>query len=259
MLKKIILALCILVTTFCTACNQSVVEVPESSTESDMEIFLKVVDKVNSAESFYTVTEGKTKTLCINQQISARRYVIGDTMFKESISYSGIIKLATQVYVKGDKYLVRESEKVSSISSVVWKDTATDIGKEEYLSRYGSVILGLNNYVLNENTIDGLTLVRENERLVFTVNANVETSTIYMVKEMKTSANSSKEPIFSTVKLTVTTDSSLNVISVRYECLYKIDIAILGKVDCEEDMTEYFYGFNQTTEFPEKSFFTQFL
>ena len=180
-------------------------------------------------------------------------------MFKESISSSSIVKVATQVYVANGKYLVRGNKKVTSVSSVAWSTSATDIGKDEYLKRYGSVILGLNNYILNDDTIDGIELTKESDKYIFVINANVEKATKNIVKEMKTNANSKSEPVFSVAKLTITTDSSLNVISVKYECVYKVEVAVLGKVECTENMTEYYYGFNQTTTFPEEGFFNQFL
>ena len=258
MVKKFIAIFCITVLTVFSACSKNKESVKESVEVSDLSLFLQVVQGVEEADSFYTVAEGCTKSVGVKQKISARRYVIGDTLFKESISYSGIVKVANQTYVSSGKYLLRESKKVSSVSDVEWEDTATDLGESEYLSRYGSVILGLNNYILNEQTVTGISLTK-GDVYEFVVTADVVESTKHIVKEMRTNANSKEDPIFTSVKMTVKTTKSLEVISVKYECSYKIKIAVLGKVECSEDMTEYFYGFNQTESFGEQSFFNSFL
>ena len=259
MIKKILSLVCATIMLFCVACNKNKTSEKESVALSDVEQFLQVVQKVEDAQSFYCIAEGQTKSLGVKQQISARRYVNGDTMFKESISYSKLVKVATQVYVANGKYLIRESHKVNSITSVLWQGHVTDIGQEEYNNRYGSVILGLNNFIINKDVITSLTLTESENGKVFVVNLNVDTATKNMVKEMKTNASSKSEPTFSVVKFTVTTNSSLEVVSVRYESVYKVEIAVLGNVECEEDMTEYFYGFNQTNAFDEQSFFEKYL
>ena len=236
MIKKFLSLVCAIIMFCLVACKSNKIDKSESVVLSDVALFLQVVQSVEDAESFYCVAEGYTKSLGIKQQISARRYVVGDSMFKESISYSKLVKVATQVYVKNGKYLVRESEDINSITSVTWQDYASDLGCEEYLSRYGAVILGLNNYIMTADTIDEISVASSQDGKVFTAILNVETATKNIVKEMKTNAGSKDEPVFKSAKLTLTTNSSLEVVSVRYECVYDVKIVVLGKVECEEDI-----------------------
>ena len=223
---------------------------------TDMQKLLKVIEKVETSQSFYSISSGETKSCGIRQNISAKRYRIGKTLFKESVSYSFLVKTAIQTLVSGGKYLVRESEKISSLTEIRWSQTATDVGKTEYLARYGSVCIGLNNYILNGQTVTYLQAQKTDCGYVFTVIADPNTSTVNMVKEMKTNADSSDYPTFSSVKITIETDFELLVISARYQCAY--EVSLLGGVKCEEDMTEKFYGFNQTDTYPEEDFFTKY-
>ena len=256
MLKRIlIILLSLTLGTLCSCSKKSNVESLPPATKSDMEMLMQVIKGVEDADSFYTVAEGQTTSLGIKQKISARRYVIGNSVFKESISYSSLVKVANQTYVSNGKYLLRTSKKVSSLTCVEWSNNVTDIGKDEYFKRYGAVITGLNNYVLTEQTITGVEVTENECGYVFVLTADVVSSTVNIVKEMKTNAGSKDYPTFSAVKITLTADKNLRVISAHYECAYTVKIAVLGEVDCEEDVTEYFYGFNQTTTFDEKEIF----
>jgi hypothetical protein len=254
-MKRLVLFILLIAFIF-TSCSPSQ-EGYFKSEETDMQKLLMVIEKVETSQSFYSIASGETKSLGITQTISAKRYRIGEILFKESVSYSFLVKTAMQTLVLGGKYLVRESDKISSLTEIKWSQTASDIGKEEYLARYGSVCVGLNNYILNEQTVTNLQVQKTDCGYVFTVIADPNTSTVNMVKEMKTNADSSDYPTFSCVKITIVTDLELLVISARYQCAYKV--SILGGVNCEEDMTEKFYGFNQTESYPEEDFFNKYL
>ncbi len=232
-------------------------EVVEVDRLTDMQKLLRVIEKVENSQSFCAISSGETKSLGITQNISAKRYRIGDILFKESVSYSLLVKTAIQTLVCGGKYLVRKSEKISSLTEICWKQSAIDIGKDEYLERYGSVCTGFNNYILNEQTVTDLQVRKTDCGYVFTFIADPNTSTVNIVKEMKTNANSSDYPIFSNVKITIVTDFSLLVKSARYQCAY--EVSLLGGINCEEDMTEKFYCFNQTNTYPEEEFFSKYL
>ena len=214
----------------------------DSEEDNALQMFLQAIQNVEDADSFYTKTEGFTKSLGVTQEISAKRYVIGELMFKESVSYSKLVKTATQVLVANGKYLVRGKERVSSVNEVEWKNEASEITEDEYLSRYGSVIFGFSNYVINEQTITSVDLTKT-DCYEFSITLDLHLSTVYMTKEMKTNAHSENYPTFTDIKVTVKTDLSLQVISVRYECKYNIKMPLLGEMDCEEDTTEYFYSF----------------
>ena len=230
----------------------------DSEEDNALQMFLQAIQNVEDADSFYTKTEGFTKSLGVTQEISAKRYVIGELMFKESVSYSKLVKTATQVLVANGKYLVRGKERVSSVNEVEWKNEASEITEDEYLSRYGSVIFGFSNYVINEQTITSVDLTKT-DCYEFSITLDLHLSTVYMTKEMKTNAHSENYPTFTDIKVTVKTDLSLQVISVRYECKYNIKMPLLGEMDCEEDTTEYFYSFNQTSSFPEQEFFSLYV
>ena len=290
MFRKIIAIACALLLTLCTACMDNSIESESTTSQSketqslkesqgsegqsqgeisseqnsdsqetsDLQKLLRVIKNVEEANSFYTVAEGVTKSLGVNQKISAKRYVIGNLMFKESVSYSKLVKVANQTLATSNKYLVRESKKIYSCEEVVWDDSVTEISQEEYLNRYGSVIYGFNNYLISEQTVLSVTLTYGSD-YEFVVTLDPLTATKNIVKEMKTNAGSSEEPTFKSIKMTVKADLSLQVLSVKYECEYSVKIPILGAMDCVEDMTEYYYGFNQTKSYPQEEIFSNYL
>jgi len=231
----------------------------ENNTQSAKEMLFEVIEKTENAESFYTVSEGETKSFGITQTISAKRVVIGENVFKQSVSCSALVKTAEQTYVKDGKYLLRKGEEVKSVSKVTWKNCVTEIDKEEYLERYGAVITGLNNYVLNEQTVLSVEKEDTEKGYLLKVTADSVGSTVNIVKEMKTNANSTEFPTFESVYMELSVDKNLQVISVTYKGKYKVKIAVLGEVDCEENMTETFYGIDQTTSFDEEEFFNSYL
>lgn len=272
-MKKLVCLICTFIMVVCVSCSQSGPLGGEESSErdslllgiieeeselSELELFLRVVKLAEEAQSFYTVTEGRVETLGIIQEIRAERYVSGDKMFKQSVSCSAFVKVATQVLVANGKYLIREGKKISGVNQVEWDDFAIDVGQTEYLNRYGSVTLGLNNYLLTEQTVTSISLVKQNGYR-FTVALDVNTATVNMVKEMKTNAGSKEEPSFASIKMTVETDDSLQVVSVRYESVYTVKVAFFGEVECSEDMTESYYAFGEELEFPESEFFDRYV
>ena len=216
----------------------------------------KVIENIDKLESFYTVTTGESKSLGITQKISASRYVVGQTVFKQSVSYSGFVKTAIQTCVIDGKYFVRQSKKIRSLNKVEWQNFATDVGELTFLNQFGDVCYQLNNYVLTEQTVIAVIKEEFQDGYLLKVSADSTLSTVNIVKEMKTNSNSENLPIFESVYMEIFVDGQLNVKKITYKGKYKVKIAILGELDCQENVEEVFYGFNQTTTFPEKEFFT---
>ncbi|MBO4323274.1 MAG: hypothetical protein J5836_01285 [Clostridia bacterium] len=214
--------------------------------------------KLASAGGFRAETEGESRSLAgITNAVRTRRIVLNGVVFKESRSYSSLVKLASQTYVSGENYLVRDKKSMSSIDSVVWKDEVTRLTRSEFLNNYGLVQDGISSYVLNDDTILSAEKISE-EGGVFTFKYSLDTikATEKIKYEMVYSAGASSFPEFKYAEMTVKMTADWTVKSIHYDSEYVITKII--KATCTESLTETFYDIGKVTEIAESEFFGSF-
>ena len=212
---------------------------------------------LSSAGSFRTETRGETSTVGISNAIASRRIVVGDTVFKESRSYSFFVKLGVQTYVKQNNYLIRDKKSMSSIDDVVWNDTVDSISAAEYESKYGMVQGGVCGYILNDDSITSANFVlADGDIYTFNYVLDNDIATYYMKREMAVSAGVKNLPVFDHIILTVKMDKNWYIRSIDYDAQYKVDK--LGGVTCNEKLTETFYDIGKVSGIEESEFFEQF-
>ena len=71
-----------------------------------VQMLLDAKAKLEALDGFYTVTEGATVSVGISQSILAKRIVSEGAVFKQSVSYSFMIKTASQTLAKDGKYFL---------------------------------------------------------------------------------------------------------------------------------------------------------
>ncbi|MCM1042589.1 MAG: hypothetical protein NC350_00020 [Corallococcus sp.] len=206
---------------------------------------------------FSAKSYGTTTTLGVSQPISADRVVLDGAVFKQSVSYSSLVKMAEQRYTNGSDYILRESLSVNALDNVQWKDTAMPLSQKAYMDRYGHTSSELTGYILNDETIVQDELVSVDDGVyTFRYVLDETVAPYYMLYEMRTSAGVSKLPVFYSAELTLKMDSNWTVISLDTKASYKV--ALIGGVTCNEQMTETFHDIGKVTQLPETEFFSQY-
>lgn len=206
-----------------------------------VQMLLDAKAKLEALDGFYTVTEGATVSVGISQSILAKRIVSEGAVFKQSVSYSFMIKTASQTLAKDGKYFLKKSERVNSLTDIVWQKAVSELTREQYLEKFGSVNRGLSNFIITEQTIKSAEVISEEDFFAVTVILDCQTSTEYIAREMKFNSGSSELPTFQSVTLTAQIYKNGTIKSIRYQHEYKIKMPVLGKVSCKEDTTESFY------------------
>lgn len=201
-------------------------------------------------------TLGSSNTMGVSQGVASSRVVMGQSVFKQSVSHSSFVQLAEQRYVHNNNYIIRAG-KASSLDKVAWSDTASPVSKEAYLERYGYIGDGLSGFVLNDYTITDAQLVSQDDGLyTFSYTLDTEIAPYFLLSEMKTSANTKSYPTFLKASFQLTMDSNWKVISITSDNQYKV--AMLGGVVCDESITETFSQIGEVTQLPHTEFFSQY-
>ncbi len=217
---------------------------------------------MSKLNSFVGKTSGKTVTKVafadVNQYIKANRVVLGNEVFKQSVSHSSFKGVGAQTYVNGDNYIIRNASKVSSVDDVKWEAGARKVTEDSFISLYGYVPSSLTGYVMTDETIISSEYLGEEDGIyTFTYKLNPETATAKLRMEMRTMAGTKSYPIFSNASLTVKMDSSWRVIETVTDSKYQVDM--LGGVTCTESVTEVFSAWDESTPIPDGELFRSYV
>ncbi len=205
---------------------------------------------------FRTASYGTSTSMGITQEVASERTVSGGNVFKQSVS-TGMIKMGSQFYLWDDNHILRDAESVKGIDNVSWKDTAQKLSKDAFLNKYGYRSDGLTGYILNDKTIIGAELEKE-ENGVYTFRYALDTAVApyYVLYEMRNNAGTKGFGSFIRAEVIVEMDSDWRVISFATDCEYKVPI--LGGVNCKESLKETFFDIGYDGDLPEKDFFEKF-
>lgn len=233
---------------------------PESGTPGDYDAKQNLyvsAGQLQQAGSFNAVASGSSKSMGIEQQVLSSRTVVGEDVFKQSASFSSLVKFGQQRFVYQGNYLLRNHSKVNRIDNIEWQNTASRITRESFLEMFGYIPTSLSAYVLNDKTITDAQFVEEKDGL-FTFQYTLDTTIApyYLLYEMRTSAGTKAFPEFLKAQLLVTMDSNWQVVSITTDCQYKV--AMLGGITCTESLTETFSDIGEVNQLPHFEFFEQY-
>lgn len=247
-------------------------EIPEGKTVADYldnpNLNLYIANSVLSkAENFKSVSKGSTVSvkvgLSITQDIYAVRYVKGDTVYKQSVSY-GLVKTGDERMVHGNTYLYRSADEVNSLTDLKWSsDAPNSLTKEEFFERYGYRGNSLTGYILNDETIvsSAYNGFDENSGLYsFTYVLDNEKATARMLYEMRTNSGSTNFAVYEKAQIAVAMDENWVIHSITTDCAY--NVPLFGLTPCTEKLTEEFSYVGQVTDFkqfPQYDYFSKYI
>lgn len=84
--------------------------------------------------------------------VSNKRTVVNGNVFKQMVT-AGVVKNAYQLYLFGDNYLYRKPDKINSISSIKWSNSAQKYAQDDFIGKFGHRSDALTGYILNDETI----------------------------------------------------------------------------------------------------------
>lgn len=209
---------------------------------------------------FKGVSKGTSSAVGIKQNVLNTRYVVGDfankRIFKEMVT-KGIVSSAYQLYLVGNNYIYRASNKVRAVDDIVWSSTAQSLTKQAFYNSFGHRSDKLAGYILNEDTVLRGEFVSEiNGLYQYHYVLDTVEATTYLRREMITNGNLSAEPTFSKCEFYLTIDKNFNIQSLRTDCEYKAKTAGINAT-CKEDITETFYDYEG--DLPNSDFFGDYL
>ena len=209
------------------------------------------------SESTGEVAAKKGITLA-NQKVKNRRIITPHAAFNESISVSSFIKVAEQLYITKDAILKREASKVSSDTNIKWENTTTNLSNKEYLEQYGYSFKDPSRYIINEETIiNDIEIVNNGLGRKYTYKFKLDPliASYYYKTSVKELSNSSTDPNFKSIEITMTFDYKWRMSEIITNEVYEVTISPLGKVTCYASLTETFKNIERYVNIEESSFF----
>lgn len=233
---------------------------PDSGTPADFDARQNLyisAGELQRSGSFSACATGATTSMGIEQKVSALRTVVGDSVFKQSASFSSLVKFGQQRFVSDGNYLLRNHSSISSLDNIEWQNTASKITEQSFKDMFGYIPTGLTGYVLNDNTIlDAQEVSEEDGLYTFRYTLDTTVAPYFVLYEMRTSAGTKGFPTFQEANLIVTMDDNWQVKTVTTDCRYKV--AMLGGLECKESLTETFYDIGSVKQLPYYDFFQQY-
>lgn len=225
------------------------------------------LNELKTSSNYQSVSKGnvvakKGSLSLATQEISNRKIVTPNATFSESISVSTFVKVAEQLYLAPTQVLKRNAKKVSNSSSISWDSNVTKLDYQQYLKQYGYSSKDPSRYVINENTIiSDIEVVNDGKGRKYTYKFNLDPiiAPYFYKSTVKYLSDSSKDPVFETIEMTMTFDYKWRMTQITVDEIYEIEIPALGKVTCYATLTETFKNVNRNTNIQEESFFKKFL
>lgn len=229
----------------------------DPSTIDPKECLYIAAGELQRSGGFKSTSNGASTSMGVSQGVASERTVVGNNSFKQSTSFSSLVKFGEQLYCWGENYLSRSATKVSGLNSASWADTAKKFDKEGWLNKIGYRNTGLTGYILNDKTIVDAKLEGfENGIYTFRYKLDVKVAPYYVLYEMRNNSGSKGFSEFSKAEIVVTMDGNFQVKTLSTDCEYKVPL--MGGVNCKESLTETFFDIGYQGDLPEKEFFEGF-
>lgn len=216
--------------------------------------------ELQRAGGFKGSSIGASVSMGVTQEVASERTVVGKNVFKQSTSFSSLVKFGEQLFVWDENYLSRRADKVASLTSATWKNTAKKYTKDGWFDKIGYRCNELTGYILNDDTIlDAKLEKEENGIYTFRYVLDIEKSPYYVLHEMRNNAGTDTFAQFVKAEIVVTMDKDWIVKTLTTDCEYKVTLnSVLQNMLCTESLTETFYDIGYKGELPYKDFFEKF-
>lgn len=221
---------------------------------------LNTLKEANYYESSSTGSVEAKKTITLTtQSIKNKRIITPNASFSESISTSTFVKVAEQIYMTNNTILKREAKEINS-NTAKWKDTTTSLTQEEYLKQYGYSFTDPTKFIINEETIISDIEILNNgigRKYTYKFKLDPTIAPYYYKTTVKKLSNSTNEPKFSSIEMTMTFDYKWRIKEITTKEVYKINIPALGAITCHSTLTETFKNFEKHITIDESAFFNK--
>lgn len=216
--------------------------------------------ELQRAGGFKGSSIGASVSMGVTQEVASERTVVGKNVFKQSTSFSSLVKFGEQLFVWDENYLSRRADKVSSLTSATWKTTAKKYSKDGWFDKIGYRCNELTGYILNDDTIVDAKLEKEENGIyTFRYVLDIEKAPYYVLHEMRNNAGTDTFAKFEKAEIIVTMDKDWIVKTLTTDCEYKVTLnSVLQNMLCTESLTETFYDIGYNGELPYKDFFEKF-
>jgi len=216
--------------------------------------------ELQRAGGFKGTSIGASTSMGVSQGVASERTVVGKNAFKQSTSFSSLVKFGEQLYVWEENYLSRRADKVNALDSATWKNTAKKYTKDGWFDKIGYRCNELTGYILNDDTIIDAALEKEENGIyTFRYALDIEKSPYYLLHEMRNNAGTDTFAQFVKAEIVVTMDKDWIVKTLTTDCEYKVTLnSVLQNVLCTESLTETFYDIGYNGDLPYKDFFEKF-
>lgn len=183
----------------------------------------------------------------VTQEVNNVRIVDKNYMYQEAVSYSSMVKVATQKFYQptGKKvFLLQGSPK--SIDNVTWGTKVNTVDYQYIYSNYGFLPDQLNSYYYSEESILDTSSIEENEG-IYTLHVDLnELGAINSRREVVTMGGALDNPVYTEIHADITLDRNWKVLSIATDESYSIKKNIgIGVVNasCDSSLNETFeYG-----------------
>lgn len=219
---------------------------------------------IKNMDAWTSKTEGAAvaDVLFMNytQNISARKVIKNGNATQQSASESSLLSTGQQRTFKDGAILIRNAKKVNSMDDIEWEDDFTAVSKDTYSQNYGRTPFALSNYVIDKTTIiKSKRLDTDKDKYKFEYELKPDASTVYYKRQMRTEGGASDYPTFHSVKVTVTMDKQWRPLVIHYSENYDINIAVVGDVTCQGEITETFSDFGEVKALPDEGSVDDFI
>ena len=226
---------------------------------SPLEAWKLCEDALKSIGSFSSQSEGTVDTQILffnyQQQISNRRVVTDKTVFLQSMNTGALLNAGLQQYFDGSKAYLRPCQLVGS-NHFSWAETPSVVSMSAYYDAFGPVTDGLSPFLLNERTLVTAFYLYENDGVYsFSFELSPE-SAIHYARSMRTASQLERDPVFTSVEITLDMDAEFRPIRMEYEEEYTIYMDLIGDTACKSKYVETFLYEEEVLE--EREFFDRF-
>ena len=205
--------------------------------------------------------EAKKSIKLATQTVESGRTITPNATYAYSKSISTFAKVAEQLYITEDTVLKREANKVSS-SNISWKNSATSMTTEQYLSQYGYSSSDPIRYVINKETITSDIEIINNgigRKYTYKFSLDPKLATYNYATNIKNLVNAKSTPNFKSVEVTMTFDYKWRMTRIETYEVYDLQLNGIGKVTCYGSLTETFKNIDKKIAISEESFFKKYL
>lgn len=191
------------------------------------------------------ITTGDVKSnagVNVTQQVYNTRIVNANYMYQEAISYSSLVKVATQKFYNSEKVFIKNGNP-KSLNDVSWGNNVTPVTYEYIYTNYGFAPDQLNSYYYaEESLLDSSTMEEVDGNYVLHVDLN-ETGAINSRREVVTMGGALDNPNYTMIHADIMITPEWKVLSIDASESYSIKKNIgLGVVTatCNSILSESF-------------------